>query len=469
MMASGSSRVRGPRNFLRVFICLAAVFLLVGCEPASQSFLSRGIGANLPTSEADMTRTHNLQRQYFNYLCQEAGLAGAAYGGPPGTCHIGAVDSTTWTLIVQQGLNDIDRRCDAYLQWLDNRKRSNGPLINQITSIGAATTGIMGITGATTEALTIAALAFGLAVQSVENYNGLLLRIDSSTVNSVVLNARHRFRQNIQGKQFSNKPEVEYVLRSYLRLCLPFAIETNINDYSTFGSAGITPDESNTINQTPIAGAPVGSQNRAGRGGGTGSGQGRTQSDDENQTVVNMYGRNSNMQLQSVYDDQKRLCISEAGAFGDKTRTAIAIYRRTQANDPTPALDGSGPFYDLSDPQQRVLYRSFLANPETGDNCETDRFINYWEASKLKDETQVKDFTDRANALGIEGVDLKITKTTNGKVTLNDPTFRKMIGILRGKLAGCGLTEEIYDKQNHITRNLDFAVDEATDNAACFQ
>ena len=257
MLTRRSSLARGHQVFLRFFVSLFAGLVVAGCEPASQAFLSRGIGANLPTSQTDMANTHKLQRQYFDYLCKEAGLAGAAYGGPAGTCSLGATDAGTWTLIVQQGLNDIDRRCDAYLQWLDNRKRSNGPLINQITSIGAATTGIMGITGATTEALTVAALAFGLAVQSVENYNGLLLRIDTSTVNSVVLNARHNFRKNIKGKQFSNKPEAEYVLRSYLRLCLPFAIETNINDYSTFGSAGITPNENNTINRTPVVGTTI--------------------------------------------------------------------------------------------------------------------------------------------------------------------------------------------------------------------
>ncbi|MFN3251361.1 hypothetical protein [Roseibium album] len=312
MTASRSPRVRGHRIFLRLFLSVFAGLLLVACEPASQSFLSRGIGASLPTTEADMTKTHRLQRLYFNYLCQEAGLAGAAYGGPAGTCHIGAVDAKTWTLIVQQGLNDIDRRCDSYLQWLDNRRRSNGPLINQITSIGAATTGIMGITGASTQALTIAALAFGLAVQSVENYNGLLLKIDSSTVNSVVLNSRHTFRKNLRGKQFSNKPEAEYVLRSYLRLCLPFAIETNINDYSTFGSAGIQPTVENTINRTPVVGSPVVRANtqvlRPNRGQGT---------------------SNSRTQERISRAIQSALCLPPDGVKGTRTTEAIRIYQNT--------------------------------------------------------------------------------------------------------------------------------------------
>ena len=141
-------------------------------------------------------------------------------------------------------MNDIDRRCDAYLQWLDNQKRSRGPIQSQIGSIRAATTGIMGVADASATALTVAGLAFDLISKSVENYHSrLLLEVESSTVNSIVLNTRRKFRADFRTNriQVTDRPQAEFVLRSYLRLCLPFAIEANINNYSTLGSSGIAP------------------------------------------------------------------------------------------------------------------------------------------------------------------------------------------------------------------------------------
>lgn len=232
------------------FPLIAVAVFLAGCSPQGQGFLSNGIGAKLPAS--DTVKSAQLLRQYFFSLCAQAELLSDSNG--KAVCNLSSAPSRKWTLIVYQGFNDIDRRCDAYLEWLDNKKRSKGPIISQIGSIGATTTGILGITGSATSAITIVGLAFDLINKSIENYHSrLILEVDQSTVNSIVLRARHNFREGINGRKFTSKPEAEYVLRSYLRLCLPFAIETNINDYSTFGSLGVSPNRENSINHIPIA------------------------------------------------------------------------------------------------------------------------------------------------------------------------------------------------------------------------
>lgn len=242
-------RVQRLAAYVAIVIAAAA---LTACGSPTQSYLLNGIGAELPAR--DIVNATELQRKYFNYLCQQVGLVESSYAGEAPECILPLENARIWTLIVYQGMNDIDRRCDAYLQWLDDKKRSKGPLISQISTIRTTTEGVIGFTSPNAvKAINVVGLAFQLLTDSIENYHSrLLLEVDSSTVNSIVLRARHKFRQDIRGRQFTNKPESEYLLRSYLRLCLPFAIETNINDYSTLGSLGVSPDGKNSINQTPV-------------------------------------------------------------------------------------------------------------------------------------------------------------------------------------------------------------------------
>ncbi len=227
--------------------CLAIAVTTVGVLSACQGsgYLENGIGAQLPA--VDMAQSTALQNQYFQYLCKQVGYNNCST--------LPTIDQPMWTLIVRQGMNDIDRRCDAYLQWLDNKKRSKGPLIAQSNAVSATTQAIIQIVSPGSAAISIVGLAFGLLNQSIENYHSrLLLEIESSTINSVVLRARHDFRMAVQNKAFSNRPDAEYALREYLKRCLPFAIETQINDLSTLGSRGIAASNDNTIFQAPALG-----------------------------------------------------------------------------------------------------------------------------------------------------------------------------------------------------------------------
>ena len=252
-----------PRAVAGLFRSIAFVFgaiavlVLSGCSSPTQSFLLNGIGAELPAR--DVKNSTELQHKYLNYLCRQAGLPYTAGADGAPHCNLPLHDRGTWTLVVYQGMNDIDRRCDAYLQWLDNKKRSKEPLLSQVSTVRTATEAIIGFSSTNpVAAINIVGQAFQLLTASIENYHSrLLLEVDSSTVNSIVLRGRHNFRQGIQNRQFQNRPEAEHVLRSYLRLCLPFAIETNINDYSTLGSLGVSPDGGNSINQVPVVGVAL--------------------------------------------------------------------------------------------------------------------------------------------------------------------------------------------------------------------
>ena len=136
-------------------------------------------------------------------------------------------------------MNDIDRRCDAYLAWLDNKKRSANPILQQISDTRSVTEAIMRIAGASADSIVITGLAFGLAASTFTNINSrLVLEVDHTTVQTVVLTTQKKYRLWIRGEIIDNKPAAIHALRSYLRLCMPFTIETEINMTATIVQRG---------------------------------------------------------------------------------------------------------------------------------------------------------------------------------------------------------------------------------------
>lgn len=303
----------------RSIIALTLAALLSACQGSGVGYLQNGIGSDLPSpSTGSATLSHEI---YFNYLCRQAGIGQS--------CRLLPYDAN-WTLVVQQGMNDIDRRCDAYLQWLDDKKRSRGPLLSQVKDVQSATAALIGVFDPSNAiALQVVAQAFNLITRSIENYHSrLLLEIESSTVNSVVLRARHQFRQEISDRAFNSRPEAEYALRSYLRLCLPFAIETNINNYTTLVSQGIRLDDSNSINQAPVVGR-------------------RLLREAPESPVIFIkpppppppppvpLGGVTNVELLLQKPDirqvQRRLCVTPSGRFDEETRAAILVAETAMA------------------------------------------------------------------------------------------------------------------------------------------
>ena len=133
-------------------------------------------------------------------------------------------------LFVQAGMNDIDQRCDAYLQWLDARRRFSTAAMQQISDTRTATEAIMGFTGANVKAISVVGAAFGFAAQTFTNLNTrLLLQVNQATVQSLVLTRQREYREDIRKRLVDSRPMALHALRSYLRPCMPMTIETEIN------------------------------------------------------------------------------------------------------------------------------------------------------------------------------------------------------------------------------------------------
>jgi hypothetical protein len=83
-------------------------------------------------------------------------------------------------------------------------------------------------------------LAFGLAANTFTNVNSrLLLEVDKTTVQTLVLRRRNEFRLDVSRKNITDRPTAVHALRLYLTICTPFTIETDINSTVTvFQQAG---------------------------------------------------------------------------------------------------------------------------------------------------------------------------------------------------------------------------------------
>lgn len=207
------------------FIGLAA--FVGGCDTLDGRYIREGVGTELYST--DIAEGARLQELYVGFICQQAGLEFSLTADAM-VCREPTV-SRNWAVFVQAGMNDIDRRCDAYLTWLDNKRRWVGPIHQQILDTQTATNAILAATSVdATKAIAVVGAAFGFASHAFTNFNNrFLFEVEKSTVQSVVLTRQKKYRDDLAGIVVDNRPAAIFALRQYLRLCMPMTIETQIN------------------------------------------------------------------------------------------------------------------------------------------------------------------------------------------------------------------------------------------------
>ncbi len=124
MAASVSGVLGGASNF--------------GLRPVSEQYFREGVGVTLNSGQ--LAQATQLQDEYVHYICRQA-------GGFNVETAVGQSCDVSWTAFTVAGMNDIDQRCDAYLDWLDAQRRDRTPVLAQIAAMGAATSEIMGVAG----------------------------------------------------------------------------------------------------------------------------------------------------------------------------------------------------------------------------------------------------------------------------------------------------------------------------------
>ena len=205
-----------------LLLCAGVLLAAAGCDPVTdRRYIDEGAGVDLYT--ADRANQLELQNQYVAFICEQAG---SDCGG-------------SWSAFVQAGMNDIDQRCDGFLTWLDARRRDKEPVLNELTAVGAAAHTIMTVSGAGPSSLDIVTAAMALAAATYTNWNSrLLLAINQSTVQDTVYASQGQFSAKIKDYRIADRPYAIYLLRNYLRLCMPTTIEANINTSATLVQLG---------------------------------------------------------------------------------------------------------------------------------------------------------------------------------------------------------------------------------------
>jgi len=197
--------------------CVALAMLVSGCDPVTdRRYVNEGAGVDLYT--ADRASQTELLKEYERFVCAQLGPS----------C------TSDWGTFVLAGMNDIDQRCDGFLTWLDARRRDKEPILAEISAINTAAHAIMTVTGSNPASLDIVTAAFGLASASYANWNSrLLISANQSTVQEIVYKGQGDFRGKIKAYPVPDQPTAIYLLRNYLRLCMPITIEAAINTNTT--------------------------------------------------------------------------------------------------------------------------------------------------------------------------------------------------------------------------------------------
>ncbi|MEJ2117139.1 MAG: hypothetical protein P8Y36_04220, partial [Alphaproteobacteria bacterium] len=385
---SGKGMSRRDMWRFPVFAILAlAGSLLAACHgPSEVDYFRIGIGTELNWS--GLAEATKRQEEYIGFICNQAGLSPSVSRGIP-YCNNAHFSSREWGIFVQAGMNDIDRRCDAYIAWLDNKRRSSEPLLKQLSDTSTAVGSIMRVAGSGADAITIAGIAFGLAADTFTNVNSrLIYDIDHSTVQTIVFNRRNEYRENILKTTIDNRPAAVHALRSYLSLCMPYTIETDINTTITAFELGRRqPFKPMPLVTVATVGPP------------------KARSPINTRRVSYSRREVSNrMKLEA----RKAICIPDSDIYRstNKTKMLINIFETTyHENKNNPHIDGE---IDVSESTFLKRYNA----------CNTELYRNFYERTLNKAE--------------IKALIALLTKTPQGtqlseQATLTDPQSRQVI------------------------------------------
>lgn len=379
--------------------CVALALLVSGCDPNERNYFRNGIGTQLYTAEtASATEFQNI---YLDYICRQS--ISSIGADAPGCAQV--VPPNAWPVIVQAGLNDIDARCDSYLAWLDQKRRENAAILAEISAVRFAVDALTNpnIAGVSGVGLAAISAAFGLATSTVNNFNSLLLQVDHTTVQTVVVGNRQAFRQDLLrfSSSIDNKPLAIHTLRTYLSICMPMTIAANINSTVTvFKQTGIAPGAGPVL---PTVGVPFKATDLAGQ-------QTKRQIPDrpEFRKIIVNYSPNE-FPESVVKRMQDVLCVpvGEVGKVGATTKDLITIF---EASDMPEAKDNQFVTRDgkIDADERNVLQKLSV--------CPREKVQNFYERNVFLD----------GNAANLtQLVDVLVIDRLNKVKLLNQPDLAK--------------------------------------------
>ncbi|TIV96745.1 MAG: hypothetical protein E5V85_16930 [Mesorhizobium sp.] len=313
MCAISSHTAHRYRSICAVMFCLA----VLGCMP--EDGFRHYAGAVGPDLYSRQTVANTaLLDAYTSNICTQAGLAAG------GHCII----STTadWKNFVDMGLYDIDQRCDTFLDGLYYKAKTGDSILAQISDTGNFTASVLDATSSSAASIKIVAAAFGLVENTFRNTNKTLLEaLDATTVKSIVFRRQQQIKQQIYSTTIWNKPQALHALRTYLRVCMPFAIEMEANAVLTTAQ----------WTEGDVGKSPIVFREQTGPLGGDATvdvGRGRNRTPVKSWESVNTSG--IPIDLPTAQAIQNALCFAGSqadGKYGDQTEAGLKLFEVTVA------------------------------------------------------------------------------------------------------------------------------------------
>jgi hypothetical protein len=351
------------RTVVRFFACAAAVVSLGSCSAVDFEYYRSGVGTTLYTT--DMAAATELQNLYLNNLCRRTSNV-VAPGGDD-RCN-GELPPQIWPHIVQAGIGDIKQRCTAYLVWLDEKRRTNSAIVEELGIIrGAADLVINSQFGAGPRSLAALAAAFTLATGTFSKLSSFLLQVDQSTVVAVVQGRQKKFEEEVLRIQVDNRPAAVLILQSYLTICMPMTIAADINTTVTvFQQGGSGALDHQTFVNSPTVGRPLTARTRLTP----------TAVPPERPQPRNcITAEECALAVETVTQIQGFLCVSQDGSFGPMTRDGIRVFNQAGSAGAT-----------VSNQIDNRSASRLLAGVKTRGTC-PPQFISYFERTNFEGAT----------------------------------------------------------------------------------
>lgn len=203
---------------------LAAVACLTACGDAQRTYMNV---TNAPRISAEAVTQYN--REYVEAIRTLRSVVGSGSLETAGDRPIPVGDLPAAR---DAAFAFVDAVCDDYLKAVFATHRARLGVNRSLVATGAATTAILGLTGAASATIGIVAAAFGLGSNLLDGAgSALLYELDPAAISDLVLRERSVYRH---ARALEAAPGSEGMLlaqvQGYVRICTPMAIEARVND-----------------------------------------------------------------------------------------------------------------------------------------------------------------------------------------------------------------------------------------------
>lgn len=138
--------------------------------------------------------------------------------------------SISWPEVFRAGVNYVDRECSRYTHHLFRLERLKTAATSELSLLGAAVASILGITSASSGAISVVATAFGVTTGSIDVVtDSFLYKMETSAVVEVVKNAQGALLKGITDTNVNTRNGTIKQLQTYMSTCMPSTIENLVN------------------------------------------------------------------------------------------------------------------------------------------------------------------------------------------------------------------------------------------------